>query len=250
MSDTENASDNENTIIFDTKKVKLIQYMMLNRIVEKQSLLNVYKSLFHHDPHVKYLNDELTSINESLHGSKLLIRTAICEVSGEPFYILVSNHYIPGKIWPNSIYTDKQIDFIRCLVHHLVVSDSGTVSLDVCKEFECKLPKNDVSNFMHHLTSQKLFIQLEDETYAMSALLIAELEPYIQHVYKDVINECVFCKRVMFYGSRCDSCTKRGHFKCLKKYETSMNKGTIKCPSCNKTWKRSCSSSAAGNYEN
>lgn len=239
MSDEEDVSEEENAFVVDVKKVKLIQYMMLNRIVGKQSLISAYKSLYEDDRDAENMNDVLRAINEMLQGSKLQIRTTNCEVSGKPFYILVSSNYMPAKVWPTMVYSDNQLDFIRCLVHNIVLSDSGTLSLEMCQEIDSKLSKHDVPDLLERLISHKWLVQPRDDLYALSALSRAELEPYIQNVYKDTLSRCVFCKLTMFYGSGCSSCDERGHFLCLKKYKKSLRKGAVKCPSCNKNWMQS-----------
>lgn len=227
--------------------VYLMRYLMMMRLVEKKELINTYKIIFENDARVERLQETIEAVNGLLRNARLEVKEVNCEVKMSPYYVVYSTLYRPDKIWPSN-RADDELEFIKLVVHEIMVSGRGVISSIHCLNLDAKLSKSDRDRLLKTLVAEKWLIETKKGSFTLSALCMAELEPYLRENYRDILTKCTFCKRNVCYGDMCSKCNVLGHRLCVKKYQQSMKKA-FKCPACGEKWVQSQSTSQMEDME-
>lgn len=227
--------------------VHFMRYLMMMRLVKKEELIKTYKIIFQNDARAEYLQQAIEAVNGLLKNAKLEVKEVNCEVEMYPCYVVYSTLYRSDKIWPSN-RADNELEFIKRLIHEIMVSGRGAVSSIHCLNLDVKLSKSDREDLLKALVAEKWLTEAKKGTFTMSALCLAELEPYLRDNYRDIIAKCTFCKRNVCFGDICSKCNVMGHRLCIKKYQQSM-KTTFKCPACGKEWVQAQSTSQMDDME-
>lgn len=237
----------ETISVGNVEYIHLMRYMMMMRLVEKEQLVNCYKIIFRDDVGADRFNDAVEMVNGLLKNAKLEVKEVICEVKMCPFYVVYSTLYRPDRIWPSS-KTGDELEFIKQVIHGIMINGRGIISSMNCLNIEAKLSKSDREDLLKTLVAEKWFTETKKGTFAMSALCTTELEPYLRENYREILAKCAFCKRIVYFGDICSKCNVVGHRLCVKKYRQSMKKA-FKCPACGKEWLQTQSSSQVEDME-
>ena len=206
-----------------------------NDICQKFCELNEY-------PFSGNLDEFLDTVNQQIHPFHFKVKQAKREDNGETVYVLVSlAENDLNKLIIGGDFTKQELDLFKKILELIVYNNRGdqigeTSSIDVLNLADTispKISKIEVKKILDRFVDEQWFYRNRGMV-TLSPRAILELEVYISDVFKDFIQICEVCNRIVFYGRSCLHCYSRLHIFCAERYYA--NKVNPKCLSCKQSW--------------
>ncbi|XP_044729303.1 non-structural maintenance of chromosomes element 1 homolog [Chrysoperla carnea] len=213
---------------------KILQYLMTAGSATIEEVLNVYLSCFDEDvpegDNLTNLNEVITKINEVITPFHQEIRTGICEITGNKYFIFINT--ISNELSRmQKEFKEKDLEYLKLLIEAIMHNPEKRlpehVYLNIANRVHGNYSQNVAIDFIQDLIWKTYFIELDD-CISFGLRFIYECEPYLREEFPDILNECTLCKEFLFNGDKCMSCQVTFHKHCLKKYISKRKK----CPNC------------------
>ncbi|CAL4193833.1 unnamed protein product [Meganyctiphanes norvegica] len=219
-----------------------LQVMTAKRMLKGQEVKSVFeKCKAVCDLDIDDLQQFVLEINKQLEIMHMAIRKAVQEEHNEDTqcFVLVNNHSTEATRLVSS-FNHQELALFRKIIEVIVQAEDGCVgenyALNLGNELQPKMKLKDSENFIEKIVNDNWLI-MHNGLLSISALTMAEIQPYLQEQHGDDVSKCYFCQILTFKGHRCTSCNVRVHRQCSKRYWSRVKKPPF-CPesSCSEPW--------------
>jgi len=190
------------------------------------------------------LQQFVMDINEQLEVMHLSIRKSVQEDHNgdSQCFVLVNTLNVNNSDASRMIssFTPQEVSLFRRVIEEIVQSDDGcigeNVAINLASQITPRMKISDSEMLIERLVSDN-WLLIHDGELTLSALTNAEIQPYLEEQYGNIIQKCHFCKILTFRGHRCNACSTRVHRQCGFKYWHKLKKSPS-CPedSCKEAW--------------
>lgn len=217
---------------------RFLQSFLYHPTQTEEELIRTYKLCCEEqeqDSSEKSIEEVIEKVNRVLRShTSLEIKSAICELTGTKYYVSTNT---ANMSWSKntSLYSKNEQVLFKKVMDEIMKSEEGYASSIVClNNTGSNISKGDATKSISKFIDDGWFSEKEGHIY-VGVRSAAELEPLILDSYDGATSQCPLCKKLIFWGYRCESCSEVTHIHCLKRFFSSSGSNGI-CPSCNIEW--------------